>query len=130
MSLLNYTNVIPSGLDATYASPNALIDALNALNPGIINQIAYFVSRISLAANVRGCVSIKWNCPAQGTTICGRTNLRQLSGELNQLDNKGKVMMLVAINYYKQTMNNNMQGIRCNCNFVFGNTPLFNAYWT
>ena len=34
-------------------------------------------------------------------------------------DNKGKVMMLVAINYYKQTMNNNMQGIRCNCNFVF-----------
>ena len=129
MSLLNYENVIPSGLAATYASPNALIDALNALNPGIINQIAYFVSRISLAANVRGCVSIKWNCPAQGTTICGRTNLRQLSGELNQLDNKGKVMMLVAINYYKQTMNNNMQGIRCNCNFVFGNTPLFNQYW-
>ena len=129
MSLLNYENVIPSGLVSTYASPNALIDALNALNPGIIHQIAYFVSRISLAANVRGCVSIKWNCPAQGTTICGRTNLRRLSGELNQLDDKGKVMMLVAINYYKQTMNNNMQGIRCNCNFVFGNTPLFNQYW-
>ena len=35
MSLLNYENVIPSGLDGTYASPNTLIDALNALNPGI-----------------------------------------------------------------------------------------------
>ena len=129
MSTFDWNNTIPTGLAATYSTPHDLINALNALDINLIPQMYDFTMSLTHKYNFAGSIRISWNCPARNSVFAGKRNLRLLSGILNRLDDKGKVMLLVATNYQQQKSKALNRPRTCCFQFVFQNTQLFNQYW-
>lgn len=120
--LINYNHLIPTGLHPTYQSVDDFIKHLNELHPYLIQTLAYFIKNLLYKYNISGSTSINWDCKAKGIVIGGKKNIRQLSSELGLLNNKAKIMFMVAINYLNQ-----INKRKC-CNIILDNLR-FKVYW-
>ena len=127
--LFDWDTVIPAGLLDNYSSPQALINALNAIDVNLVPQMYDFTMSISRKSNLRGSLRIGWNCQAKNVVFSGRNNLILLMRVLNALNHKAKVMLLVATVYQDQKSKVIRSNKRYGFQFVFQNLALFNQYW-
>ena len=129
MTSFNWNNAIPTGLAPSYSTPQELINALNALDVNLIPQMFDFTMSLTQKYNLGGSLRISWNCPGRNAVFSGKRNLRTLSNELNKLDHKAKVMLLVATNYQQQRSKALNRPRICCFQFVFQNKPLVDQFW-
>ena len=127
--LFDWDTVIPAGLLDSYSSPQALINALNAIDVNLVPQMYDFTMSISRKSNLRGSLRINWDCQAKNSVFAGRNNLILLMQVLNALNHKAKVMLLVATVYQDQKSKVIRSNKRYGFQFVFQNLALFNQYW-
>ena len=120
--LIDFNDLIPTGLNELYPNVNNFIDHLNALHPNLIRTLVNFISSLLHKYNVGGSILINWDCPLKGTVICCKKNMNTLIVELYKLNNKGKIMFLIAVNYFNQ-----INKRKC-CPIILNNVR-FKIYW-
>jgi len=120
--LMDYSSMIPNGLNDTYDSVTHFIEHLIELNPSLIPGIAYFIKNLLHKYNVGGSIKINWDSPAYGKVFCGKNAMRQLYIDLSKIDSKVKVMFMVIVDYWHQKN-------KRKCKTINLNNGLFEYFW-
>ena len=129
--ILDYKTLLPLNVQVYYdmlfneynsniTSPMDLINYLNELDPSILPAICSFIHSMPHKIETNQSSSIEWACPGKVTVINGRKNNMRLLGEINQINNKVKVLFLVALAYCDKN---------CCDQFNFNYYDLWDTYW-
>ena len=101
-------------------SPTDLINYLNDKDPSILHDICSFLNSIPNNIQIRQSSAIKWQCPGAVTVINGKQKNIRLLSELNQINNKVKVLFLIARAYCHQNYCGQL---------IFNQYDLWDKYW-
>ena len=106
--------------DSNIGTPTDLINYLNKIDPSILTDICSFLNSIPNNIQTRQNSAINWQCPGTVTVISGRQRNIRLLGETNQINNKVKVLFLIARAYCHQNYCGQL---------VFNHYDLWDKYW-
>ena len=106
--------------DSNIGTPTDLINYLNKIDPSILTDICSFLNSIPNNIQIKQSSAINWQCPGAVTVINGKQKNIKLLGEINQINNKVKVLFLIARAYCHQNYCGQL---------VFNHYDLWDKYW-
>ena len=101
-------------------SPMDLINYLNERDESILPNICSFLNSIPNNIQTNQSSSMNWYCPGKVIVINGRQRNIKLLGEINQVNNKVKVLFLIANAYCHKN---------CCDQLIFNRYDLWDKYW-
>ena len=106
--------------DSNIGTPLDLINYLNKIDPSILTDICSFLNSIPNNIQIKQSSAINWQCPGAVTVINGKQKNIKLLGEINQINNKVKVLFLIARAYCHQNYCGQL---------IFNQYDLWDKYW-